>query len=129
MDLSPETFELLLCLLMHFHEQEPTELFEGVDLGNDSATFVHAYSMLACLRILRANFLQLLGSPACRRIRDMLRALKRSADSFDDLSCLEDESMLFAPHAHIAELFRNVLLGESHVRNHPCVMQGAPQSH
>jgi len=112
-DVSPEMFELLLCLLIHLHEEDSSSLLNDVDLGNDSEKFVHAYGILACLRIIRVNMVQLLNHPVSLKLREMLGRMKRYSDSFDDLAPFEEYSMLVAPHSHVFESFKsNTLSGK-----------------
>lgn len=120
-DGSPETLELLLCLLTHLHESSASSVLADVDLGSDSTTFVHAYCLLACVRILHANLLHLLQTPLCLAVRQVLRSLSvPSMDGLDDLS-LHDDSMLSAPHPHIAELFRNDVFLGTHIPTGPII--------
>lgn len=115
-DVSPETLELLFCLLTYFAQSDPRALLDQIDLGDDSINFVYAYCILACLRILRANLLHLLmNESVSQKIRDMMQNINKGnsskeersvTDSFDDLVSLDgsQESMLNATHSHVAQL-------------------------
>lgn len=80
-DVSPETFELLASILTSISEEEH---FQG--LGED-ATF-QTYMLLAALRILKANLVQLLQSHISERIVESMLLKPPPADP-DDASELQ----------------------------------------